>query len=119
MSLLGDGAHLQQARLAGALSAPHATGTALVDPGRRRAVFAAAGLPPVAADRTYQLWVVTASGALPAGTFVPSADGTVAVAVSDLPAGEAIAGWAVSSEPGGGSERPSGPVLLSGTAGGR
>ena len=54
-------------RVAGALPGGSGRVAVVVSRQRGRAVFEASGLPPAAANRTYQLWVVDRSGPRPAG----------------------------------------------------
>jgi anti-sigma-K factor RskA len=79
-------------------------GTAtLVDTGRS-AVFAAGGLPAPTGDRTYQLWVVSPTGATESvGLLALDTRGRLEQVVRDLAPGEVIA---LTIEPAGGSERP-------------
>lgn len=68
------------------------------------------GLAPVAADRTYELWLVDDSGAVPAGLFKPDNDGRATVLVEgDVRPGIVLA---LTEEPTGGVEAPTGEVLL-------
>lgn len=68
------------------------------------------GLAPVAADRTYELWLVDDSGAVPAGLFKPDNDGRATVLVEgDVRPGIVLA---LTEEPPGGVEAPTGEVLL-------
>ena len=66
-------------------------------------------LPGLPSDKTYELWLLDADGAHPAGLFVPSDSGTVTQVVSDV--GPAI-GVAVTVEPSAGSKRPTEPIIL-------
>jgi hypothetical protein len=66
-----------------------------------RAVLDAAGFGPLAAGRTYEVWVIHGRGARPAGLFPPGV-GRVAVR-GTVAAGDVIA---VTSEPSGGSPQP-------------
>lgn len=68
------------------------------------------GLAPVAADRTYELWLVDDSGAVPAGLFKPDTDGRAMVLVEgDVRPGILLA---LTEEPTGGVDAPTGEVLL-------
>jgi anti-sigma-K factor RskA len=71
----------------------------------RDAVVTAAGLPPAAPDRVYQLWVIGPGGARPAG-FVT----TGSVLASGIAPGDRIG---ITVEPAGGTSRPTTkPVVL-------
>ena len=65
------------------------------------AVLDAAGFRPLAAGRTYEVWVIHGGGARPAGLFAPGA-GNVPVRGAVAP-GDVIA---VTAEPAGGSPQP-------------
>jgi anti-sigma-K factor RskA len=67
-------------------------------------------VPAVGDDETYQLWMVSETGALPAGTFRPDASGHVAVRVDADPSDFVVG---VTLEPSGGSEQPTSPMLAS------
>lgn len=69
------------------------------------AVLAARRLPPLANGTVYELWVIAAGRARPAGLFRDS----LATLTRPVPRGATVA---VSVEPAGGSSRPTGPLLL-------
>ena len=74
--------------------------------------FVASGLATVDADQTYELWLISGTAPSPAGLFVPS-EGLAMVAVeADLDIAVAIA---VTVEPEGGSDAPTGEILLAGS----
>lgn len=76
--------------------------------------FFAYNLPQVRPGREYQLWLITPSGPIGAGTFRPGREGTARVeTVYDLPA-ESLRAVAVTEEPAGGLPSPSGAVLIAG-----
>jgi anti-sigma-K factor RskA len=97
--------------LAGLEGAPNAAGAAFYHPAAREAVFYAYGLPGLAADRTYQLWYIVDSGPISAGVFAVDQRGEATVDVAGLPEPSRINAWAVSVEPAGGVERPTGPIV--------
>lgn len=74
-----------------------------------RGVFVDQGLATPQGDRVYQLWLVDDTGPLPAGTFRPSQNGA-AVIFESLEPGLTIA---MTEEPAGGSQAPTGDILLS------
>ena len=75
-------------------------------------MFVATGLATVGADETYELWLIDDEAPIPAGLFVP-AEGLASVPVEgDLGAAVAIA---VTIEPEGGSDAPTGDILLLGS----
>jgi anti-sigma-K factor RskA len=71
---------------------------------RRGVVFIAAGLPPLAPHRTFELWILPKAGnPIPAGTFHSQAN--AAIYVRPGPAEQAAA-VALTTEPEGGSPQP-------------
>jgi anti-sigma-K factor RskA len=69
-------------------------------------------LPPLPAEKTYQLWFLTGQGAVPSETFQPD-PGQRGIIHATLPAGRTdIAGAAVSIEPEGGVAQPTGNIVL-------
>ena len=93
---------------------PGVTGRAFLDERAGRARWSVAGLTPPAADQTYQAWGIPDGGdPVPVTTFAVAPDGT-ATFEADLPAGLTPATLAVSLEPAGGSETPTGPIVALG-----
>lgn len=75
-------------------------------------VFVAEGLAPVDRSEIYELWTITAQGATPAGTFLPDTEGgTSQLVIGDLGEVDALG---VTVEPVGGSEQPTGEILIFG-----
>jgi len=75
-------------------------------------------LPPAPSGRVYQLWLMRA-GANPIASrlFDTEPDGHGLAENIDVPAGEAIVGFAISVEPSGGSEQPTtAPILFANAA---
>ena len=71
-------------------------------------------LPPLKAGRTYQLWLVTASAKISAGTFAPGSGGeAVVTATYGLPR-DALKAVAVTEEPAGGVPQPTGAFVVIG-----
>ena len=79
-------------------------------------VMEASHLNPVPPGKTYELWVIPASGAapVPAGTFTPNAEGYASVVLPNLPSGVAAKAFGITHEKAGGSSTPTPPILLSG-----
>ncbi len=79
-------------------------------------VFVASNLNPIPAGKTYELWLLPASGAapVPAGVFKPDAQGSAALLLPSLPAGVAAKGFAVTVENEGGSQTPTMPIVMVG-----
>lgn len=87
-------------------------GRLLVSDEQGGAVFIAADLPDVGADRAYALWLIGDGGALAAGLVQPPASGdTVHLVVGDVTAADA---FGVTVEPASGSDQPTTEVLMLG-----
>ncbi len=83
-----------------------ATCTIFIDPTSGQWAVFAHDLPPLPADRAYQLWFVPADGApLSAGLLSPQPDGSLGTQTT-APAGVSVVKTAVSVEPAGGSTSP-------------
>lgn len=100
------------------------TGTEAPQPAARGLMFVAAdhqhwyikaeGLAPVAAGQTYQLWFVVSDEAPPvsAGTFTVEPEREIELGSPQMPVGTKAV--VVTVEPEGGTEEPTGPVVLYG-----
>jgi hypothetical protein len=100
--------------LAGTEHAPAAGARLLWDTQRGEWTVILHDLPRLPAEKTYQLWLLTAQGALPSGTFQPDPRQR-GIIQATLPAGHTdIAGAAVSIEPEGGVVQPTGNIILVG-----
>jgi len=73
-------------------------------------------MPELKSGRTYQLWLVTASSKISAGTFQPQNGDAVIRATYALPADQ-LKALAVTEEPAGGAPQPTGPMIMAVTAG--
>lgn len=73
-------------------------------------------LPELKSGRTYQLWLVTASAKISAGTFQPQNGDAVIRATYALPADQ-LRALAVTEEPAGGVPQPTGAPIMAVTAG--
>ena len=72
-------------------------------------------LPAPPLDKTYQLWLVPASGSpISAGVFTPKTGGAGFSFMKHVPAGMAAKAFAVTVEPTGGMPQPTGPKVLIG-----
>ena len=76
-------------------------------------IFSGSRLPPPPPDSTYQIWLLTDTHAVSAGTFVPDPEGGFTVARVPAPGVLLLTGMAVTIEPAGGSDRPTGMTVLS------
>ncbi len=79
-------------------------------------VFLATSMASIAADKTYELWLIPANGQnpIPAGTFRPDAQGYASVILPELPRGVVAAQFGVTLENEGGSATPTMPILIGG-----
>ena len=79
-------------------------------------VFAANNLEPLAPGKTYELWLIPASGQapIPAGTFQPDAGGNADVILPSLPKGVEAKAFGVTIEAAGGATKPTLPIILVG-----
>lgn len=108
---------LARVDLGGQTPAPQASARAFWSR-RRGMVFTAASLPPLPANKIYQVWVVAdAQPPISAGLLAPDADGnaiTVFKTPEDIPTPKLLA---VTLEPAGGVPQPTGEKILVGTTG--
>jgi hypothetical protein len=79
-------------------------------------VLEASNLKPLPANKTYELWVIPASGAapVPAGLFQPDAAGSASVIMPQIPPGVSAKAFGVTIENAGGSATPTLPIVLAG-----
>lgn len=102
---------------AGANNPPKPEGHASYNAATGALVFVGTHLEQIKADKTYELWVLPASGAAPvaAGTFRPDSNGNASVLLPNIPKGVAAKGFGITVEDAGGSTSPTLPILLAGT----
>ena len=75
--------------------------------------FVAHNLPKPKTGRTYQLWLVTATQKISAGTFMPGVNGDAVVRATYALPKDALAAVAVTDEPEAGSAQPTTvPVIV-------
>jgi anti-sigma-K factor RskA len=68
-------------------------------------------LPQLAADKSYELWVIPQTGnPIPAGVFSVDPNGEGNVVLPNIPAGVSAKAFAVTIEPSGGTAAPTGPM---------
>ena len=102
--------------LTAAKAKPEPTGRAVYLADNGGLVFQANDLGPLAADKTYELWVIPANGQapIPAGTFRPDAAGSASVVLPPLPKGVPAKAFGVTIEKAEGSATPTAPIILAG-----
>lgn len=83
------------------------------DRATNRWTFVAHDMPALPGGKTYQLWLVTASAKISAGTFEPRNGDAVVRATHALPA-DSLKTIAVTEEPAGGVPQPTGRMVLAG-----
>jgi|HubBroStandDraft_3_1064219.scaffolds.fasta_scaffold02857_1 anti-sigma-K factor RskA len=105
---------VQTVVLAGLGPTPRAAGHAYVNAAERKAMFYAYDLPPLAPDKTYELWFIDPAGPVPAGLFEVDPRGMAGVEVDNVAPGRRILAWAVTIEPRGGVPKPTGAMVLKG-----
>jgi anti-sigma-K factor RskA len=106
---------LQLTRLAPLAPAPGAAAVVAVSPASRAAIIHAFGLPPTPPGKTYELWWITKqSGPVKAALFIAQPRRTVVAPTSMPPAGQRVMLAAVTLEPSGGVDKPTGPMYLKG-----
>lgn len=79
-------------------------------------IFQANNLALLAANKTYELWVIPADGRapIPAGLFRPDASGSASVVLPPLPKGVPAKAFGVTIEKAEGSTTPTAPIILAG-----
>ena len=82
------------------------TGRMFWDQQRDAWTFVAHHIPMPKAGRTYQMWLVTPTAKISAGTFMPSPDGEVMMQATYALPKDSLAAVAVTDEPMGGSPQP-------------
>jgi anti-sigma-K factor RskA len=107
---------VRRIKLAGQPGAPGAAGTAFWSASRGQLLLSAANLPSPGAGRQYQLWVIAPGSKTPvsAGMLDQSADGSI-VALASTSSVAQVGTVAISDEPAGGVQSPTGPIVLAGS----
>jgi len=106
----------QRVVLTSGKSRPVPTGRAVYLPSRGGLLFEASNLDNLPENKTYELWVIPASGAasIPAGLFRPDAQGSASVVLPPLPKGVPAKAFGVTIEKAEGSATPTAPIILVG-----
>jgi hypothetical protein len=106
---------VQLVSMSGMGSAQKATGRTYVNGADRKAVFYAYHLPALAANKSYQLWVIdNDERKVSVGLLQVDSRGEGSVVVNKLIPVDDIQAWVVTIEPHGGMPQPTGPIALAG-----
>ena len=79
--------------------------------------FYAHHVAPLPAGKAYQIWLITPTQKISAGTFTPAPDSSVEVHATYALPPNALKGVAVSEEPAGGAPQPTGRIVIVGAPG--
>jgi len=84
------------------------------NPEKGALIFLVGNLDPLQVYKTYQLWLLPAGGRapIPAGTFHPDEHGNASVIMPKIPSGIDTKRFEVTIEDAGGTDKPSGPIVL-------
>jgi hypothetical protein len=96
--------------LSGLAVAPNASGRVVWHERAGGRVYVS-GLPPAPSGRTYELWAISGSTPRPAGTIAVDQSGAASRPVP-VTEGGPVNAFAVTLEPAGGVEKPTGPTVL-------
>jgi anti-sigma-K factor RskA len=108
----------QVVHMAGLSPAPKAKATVALSPSNHTAFMEVSGLPPAPADKVYEAWWIgRRAGPIRAGMFEAPAEGVAKVELIMPPQSEEIVASAVTLEPAGGTEKPTGSMYLKGEVG--
>jgi len=115
LTLASLGPDARVIHLAGLPAAPSAAGTVALNRAGGTAMLHVSGLPPTPDDKEYEVWWIgEKQGPLKAGMFEPSSQGATIVSLDLPPPGEVVLASAITLEPRGGVEKPSGAMYLKG-----
>lgn len=102
--------------LTGVKAAAQPSAHVIYESGKGALIFVASDLRPVQASKTYELWIIPASGQapIPAGLFRPDVNGTASVVLPPLPTGVDAKAFGVTIENAEGATTPTLPIIMSG-----
>jgi anti-sigma-K factor RskA len=101
--------------LVGTAPASPASGRYLWSDEEKLGVLFLINLPQLSENGVYQLWLLREGGTpVSGGTFTPQADGSARLMVRTSDLGGTVTGMAITVEPAGGSETPTGEIVLQG-----
>lgn len=102
-------------KLAGMGEMANASGMVKFNAKAGMVVYEAENLPHLPADKSYQMWLVPTSGApISAGLLGPGGHAWGSMWMAEVPANTQAKAFAVTVEPAGGMEQPTGPKVLLG-----
>lgn len=107
---------LRIVEMKGLQEAPEARGYVFVKPQSRQAFVYFWKMPALTAGRIYELWTIDNNQPLKAGLFSVDRDGFGKVSVSSGIDLSGVDTWAVTSEPAGGVESPTGTIVIAGAS---
>ena len=115
LTLASLGPDARVVRLAGLPASPSANGTVALSSSQGSAMLAVSGLPPTPDDKQYEVWWIgEKQGPLRAGVFDPLNQGATIVSLDPPPPGEVVLASAITLEPRGGVDKPTGAMYLKG-----
>jgi anti-sigma-K factor RskA len=101
--------------LVAAKTPPQPQGKAIYVRDRSSLLFIASDMPKLPTEKTYELWLIPATGnPIPAGLFTPDAHGSATVVNPPLPGGVEAKAFAITVEPEAGSATPTMPIVMMG-----
>lgn len=100
--------------IAGTEHQPNAYGQLIANPERGTALLVVSGLAPLQPGRTYQFWLIQGQTPVSAGVFVVDEQGQAIVPLNPNAPPISFDAMGVSIEPEGGSEQPTGDIVMLG-----
>ncbi len=91
---------------------PQAQGQLIADPKSESAVLVITGLGQLEAGKTYQVWLIDASGPKSAGLLTVNANGQGVIIVTSGSEIGSFKSLGISVEPAGGSSKPTGDIVV-------
>lgn len=115
LTLASIGADARVVHLTGLTAAPSAAGTVALSRVHGAALLQVSGLPPAPQSRVYEVWWIGKKrGPLRAGLFEPSSQHATIVPLDLPPPDEIVLATAITLEPRGGVDQPTGAMYLKG-----
>jgi anti-sigma factor RsiW len=108
---------VQRVALVSVKQKPQPSANTMYMPNHKAIVLIAHDLAPLPADKAYELWLLPASGVapMPMGTFRPDNKGSATMTHTGMEETPAAKGFAITVENASGSEKPTTPIILSGS----